>query len=157
MSDEEKWQACGVCAFPLDKYTQHGKLLGWVHFNPPADGHIAVPVDADQIQHRQSCDFCNTESVVWIIPSKSFEMLPETSITPAQMSHGAWGACCDCGHLIKRDKWSALITRVRSRPGFPVTRGALEYLYNRLQANMTEGILPYDEWRARQSYPLPNE
>lgn len=154
---EEKWQACGVCAFPLDRYTQDGNLLGWIHFNPPEDGHIAVPVDADQIEHRQVCDFCNEDGVAWIVPAKSFEMLPESPVSPAHMSHGAWGACVSCGHLIQRGKWSALITRVKQRGGPPVPRSALEFLYDRLQANMTEGVVPYDEWRARQTYPLPNE
>lgn len=160
MEVKEKWQVCGVCGYPLDRFTKNkptDTVLGWGHFRPPDDGHVAVPVDADQIRHNQQCDFCGDEPVVLEIVAHSFEMMAETAVTPAQMSVGGWGACTDCGSLIRRNRWSALISRVRTRTAaFNLPRCVLEDLYSRLQPNIIE-ILPYDEWRARQDYPLPSE
>jgi hypothetical protein len=155
---EDKWQVCGICAFPLDRFSKpDGTLVGYAHFLPPDDGHVAVPVDADQVEHKQTCDFCPGGPVVWILPARSFQMLPETAVTPGQMSHGAWGACDECGFLIQRNRWSALITRVMRETHHRVPRPALEYLYDRLRVNLTEPMLSYDAWRARQEYPLPSD
>jgi hypothetical protein len=157
VSEEEEWQVCAVCGYPLARHTtSEGEFLGWRHGPGDVADHIAVPVSARDIDFKQKCDFCSEEPVVWEIVAKSFEMLPETSVTPAQMSLGGWGACSDCGDLIRTDKWSALISRVRAKSQWGPTRPMLTYLYGRLQINIIE-ILPYDEWRARQSYPLPNE
>lgn len=151
---EDKRKVCAVCGYVLDRFSQNGVLVGWLHFIPREEDHVVVPVDPNDIQYKQKCDFCSSEDpTAWVLPAKSFEMFPETSIIPGQMSDGAWGACDACGLLIRADRWSALITRVRQKAAGPVPRSALQYLYSRLQANVTEKILPYDEWRARQSYP----
>lgn len=158
MSTTEKTMACAVCGYVLENFTKEGQVVGWMHITPRGDDHVVIPVDANTIETNEKCDFCSAESVAWILPVKTFEIVPATSVMPGQMSHGAWAACVDCGHLIGMNKWSALITRVRQRALFPVPRGALEYLYERLQVNILEEPVPYSEWRARHGgSAFPNE
>lgn len=104
-------KVCGTCLRVLDYNESYGV---WQH---PSDmafaDHPAQPVDDTEVPAvEEKCDFCFAPSTEWILPAADFEVAPNHG------SVGDWGACAECGELIKADNWPALIQRVKdSWPG----------------------------------------
>lgn len=146
------WQICGVCGYPLEHAVDRptGEELGWLHARPStAADHIVVPVDADQLPViEQRCDFCDAQPVTDAVLCTSFVMpLPG----PPQKSIGHWAACTPCAELVRRRRWSQLVTR--SRQLNPEVMGDMprklaEDLFGAVERHMVE-VVTLEEWRER--------
>jgi hypothetical protein len=135
-----KWKACAVCGYPLERERQGGSFG---HFWRRED-HPAVPVDVDEIDVNQRCDFCSAEPVTSVVLARKFD-LPNTRSS----SVGPWAACQPCGDLVARNEWGRLVTRVKQN-GPEVARRTprriFVQIYDELQRNSTGVVLPWSTW-----------
>ncbi len=146
---DTKWQVCAVCGYVLE---HQSKAPWWIHVRP--EDHTPVPVDAEQIHFKSRCDFCDQDSPQQMVLAKSFPMPDGIS-----RSIGPWAACDTCCDLVKRERWSALITRVKQSGG-PGARTAPRSILSRMYAALAPNIVGYatrEDWLSRQVYPFPSE
>lgn len=138
----DDWQICAVCGYALERWTHDGTQT-WEHFSSEID-HPPVPVAVNETILSLKCDFCNTSDATDVVLCDSFP------ITEHDYSHGAWAACWQCADLVRRNRWSALVTRVlslcpRSRRQ---PRQYLVQLYQKVQVH-SHGMISQSEWRQR--------
>ena len=136
------WKACAVCGYPLEKLGED-----WLHARDlySAQDHLVVPVDANEVDVNGRCDFCNREPVTEVLWCTPFYMpLPG----PPQRSVGHWAICADCAPLVRRRRWSQLITRVRRVGPARTSRRTLEVLYAAVELHAIEQIT-VAEWKTR--------
>jgi hypothetical protein len=112
------WKICAVCGYPLGHDTNRiGQPGEWRHSRDDQQDHPPVPVGLYEIEFNQRCDFCDEAGATLIVLCTDFEM-------PLQVtkSVGHWAACETCGELVRRKRWSQLITHVK-RNGTALIRG----------------------------------
>lgn len=130
---------CAVCGRTCDWNDSTKRNEHSLQDQDGAD-HPAVPVKASELQHHNArCDFCNQdvpEGSIWTVPASDFPM----PMIPT-MSVGDWAACSTCVDLIRRDRWTALISRVVSLSPSALTTGVhkdwLKALYRKLAVHIT--------------------
>lgn len=142
---EPAMRACAVCGRVLDHYEEtHGSPAsetgGWIHSvqdREHGEDHPAVPVTLQEIEMIGRCDFCNVDFPRWVIPVRSFQLVP------GSMSQGDWAACNTCCELIANRKWYALTKRAvehsahRGLMPDEQLRASLAILYSRVRKNIT--------------------
>lgn len=144
----EDWKVCGVCGYPLESIGDQ-----YLHIRADQGDHIPVPVAITDIVLNQRCDFCDREEASDIILVHDFALPGYEDIV--SISH--WSACGECAALVRRGRWSALITRVKQHGPDLARRTSRSFLiayYGAVEANMY-GILPIAEWRERMGYRQP--
>jgi hypothetical protein len=116
---ERTWMICGTCGYPLELKTPREGDRQWLHVREDARDHVVVPVDAADIEFNSRCDFCDREQATEIVLCDSF-IVPDT---PSR-SIGHWAACEQCAEMVRRRRWSQLVTYVRaaSTPARPPAR-----------------------------------
>jgi hypothetical protein len=134
-------RVCAVCGRALDYYNSADPHVdsGWMHTmqDREHEDHPAVPASLDEIEMVGRCDFCNADEPHWVIPAKTFEVLP------GSMSNGDWAACDACCELIATRRWESLIRRAASSTVYRDTtpqamvKASLASLYSRLKKNIT--------------------
>lgn len=125
--------ACAVCGQVVSYVGfRMGEPIEWIHGSPMAD-HPVIAVPEEEIRANARCDFCLADLAEWVLPVKPYE------VAPGQWNAGNWAVCDDCASELSRDRWSALITRVKTaleREGQAAPRSVLEGLYSSLRANV---------------------
>jgi hypothetical protein len=134
---------CQTCNRVLETYTSIDRV-GYRHAMQDRDGHPAVPVPMPAGYTGGRCDFCNVDHPTHVVPARDFRV-PVTDT----MSRGNWGACAECAELVRRNHWSALLTRVaRSHERSygvsmaPEIKRNLQALYARLQVHISGPVRP---------------
>ena len=144
---------CAVCGYTLERFTEidppHAERFA--HLRPwEVDDHVAVPVDKGSISHNARCDFCDHEGETpWLVLADDFIIDDYGS-----NSEGHWGACVECGPLVKRRRWTEIYSRLMateaSRPAdqrvsnYEGRRAVTMAMWRRLEAHM-HGVVPYRE------------
>lgn len=139
-------RGCAVCGRVLDYYAPSNGSEGyWIHSGQDLENgedHPAVPVSLAEIEAIGRCDFCNVDFPQWVVPAKSFEVLP------GSMSHGDWGACNTCCELIATRRWETLIRRAAENSAYKdmmppaALKASLASLYSKLKRNITGEPIP---------------
>ncbi len=151
--NQDQWQVCAVCGYPLERLGDD-----WLHSRETMQDHVSVPVDAGTHLERisQRCDCCDADKITHIALAHDFDFPPVHQLP--QRSIGHWALCAECAELIRRRRWSGLVSRVRASA--PVgkmvpPRWYLEDLYARLDRHMIE-MVTWEEWvRRGQIGPVP--
>jgi len=138
-------RVCAVCARVLD----YSSLTGWRHTLQDPDDHPVVPVEADQVQARNRCDFCSTEPVVSFLVSRpmSFFAVDDEGgqVGPGHNADATWACCVVCDRLIRKGRWSAVSERairqlalsLPARAVPPEVAQSLRALHQMVAANMS--------------------
>jgi hypothetical protein len=141
---------CAVCGYVLEHTSNrdmatiffNGQEFG--HIRPSLKDHVVVPVDPGDVEVNGHCDFCD-------VPEPTEVVVADTFITGLSRSVGNWAACEECAELVRRRRWSQLVTRVRGMIGHSaatIPRSLLLRYYEDLDAHMHE-VITLTEWRAR--------
>lgn len=145
------WRACAICASALDgQRTPDG--IRYAHPFGRGEDHPAVPVPVDEVQVDARCDFCSVAVPPhrrWVVPCDDFVMFDRghPACPSGQGSSGPWAACPDCADLVRRARWSQLVTQaVRQRPADPQVRAMFADVYRRLAAHITGPPIPVDPY-----------
>lgn len=160
---------CATCLVPLDYMSEIDRSGGrYVHASQEFGKrtHVVVPIDPREAEEiSPMCDFCYTGTPInWTVVAHPFTI--ETHV-PGQMIEqnysALWAACEDCGQLIARKRWGALVSRVvaeqdrrkRLGPDFKrLFKADVQFLYSRLEANFV-AIRPVqveDAYRADDTF-----
>lgn len=147
MSEPREVRACAVCGRVLDYYspTDPTEAGGWIHSTQDrseGEDHPAVPVSLAEVEAIGRCDFCNVDLPRWVVPARTFEVLP------GSMSHGDWAACNTCCQLIATRRWETLIRRAAENSAYKdmmppaALKASLASLYSKLKKNITGEPIP---------------
>jgi hypothetical protein len=126
-------RVCAVCGFTLD----HVEGGGYVHLAQVAQmaNHIPVPVDPAEVSWAPNmlCDFCTGQPAPWVVVTEDFVVRGPVL---AGAMRGNWMACPTCVDLVRRRRWTELISRVHAAvPHVP--RKTLRKIYAELDLHMT--------------------
>ena len=140
---------CAACKGVLDYLQESGEPEGrWVHGREEFGKrtHVVVPVTFMEISEVAGhCDFCFAESPAWSVVCEPFTLTTGVAGQgeTEQNFSSLWAACDECADLVRRRRWSALVTRVldafEKRHDHRLPRGIhknyLKVLYSRVEAN----------------------
>lgn len=141
-------RVCAVCGRVLDFYDGED-TRSWLHSlqdRVPED-HPAVPVPLSDTEMIGRCDFCNVDFPRWVVPARSFEVLP------GAMSNGDWAACDTCCEMISNRRWESIIRRAADHSAYrevmsqAAVRASLATLYSRLKRNITGEPYPITAYK----------
>lgn len=137
-----KRKLCGLCARPLDLFSEPGRPDMWLHMRPEHQDHEALPVDPGVVEVAGECDFCSEGPITHIVLARDFQYHVE-GMPVGQASSGNWAACGPCAELLYERAWGKLIKRVMSTGPkvYGVPREVVAGMYIRLRSNM-QGIVP---------------
>lgn len=138
---------CVVCGRVLDWWAENAEPEAageWRHSlasrDPAELDHLPVPVPVEEApaQLRGRCDFCYQDDPEWVVPARSFQMLPESGFVTD------WAACGVCVVYVQRGEWNALLRRAvaswQEQHGEPMVVDAqvmLRRMYRQLRKNIT--------------------
>jgi len=136
-------RVCIICGRVLDFHERDGWIHSIATLDPEELDHPPIPVLPEEAgeQIRPRCDFCYADFPEWILPARSFTVIPGQS-----ESVGDWAACDGCARLIERDQWNVLIRRVHA--SFEARHGEVsdalliewKRFYRRLRQNITGSL-----------------
>lgn len=148
-------QVCAVCGRVLDRYTAPDGSQHWMHSDQDrehGEDHPAVPVSMTEINTIARCDFCNTDFPRWVIPVRTFQVLP------GRMSDGDWAACETCKTLIVKKRWESLVRRAvdnsvaaadTSGMQKALLKASLSGMYGKLRRNITGDPYPINNSKTK--------
>ncbi len=110
-------KVCKVCRRPLERKIEAGTgSESWHHHDQDMlSGHKPIPADADTVDVRSRCDFCNSDlgEEMWVLPCRDFIAGVHPVTGQNQGYAGDWSACGTCAPLIDKNQWNALLRRVQ--------------------------------------------
>jgi len=135
-------------------YADVSGRVRYLHQAGDAD-HLVVPVESGELRWLPRCDFCSADDVKWTIYCDTF-IIPSCEVAEVfnlasdpgvgHVLSGNWAACDTCIDLVRRQRWTALTTRVRNTcgpdpSGRLLNRNMLLRVYAQLAIHM-RGIVP---------------
>jgi hypothetical protein len=102
---------CGTCRRVLDvQMSVQG--ASYLHTVQDLSDHPVVPIPAPPDWTGGRCDFCNTDTPTFMLPTRDFAMRPVSDQpTGWDYSRGGWAACDRCAPLIEANRWTELERR----------------------------------------------
>lgn len=144
-------RVCAVCARVLNTVSLDAGGVGYIHTQPVDDDHPVVPVLPREVEIEGRCDFCNGEMPQWFLPVRTFD-------TGISISLDDWSCCDTCASLLEKDRWTALLRRVktiweyREAKKMPAEMEAgVSRLYRKVRKNVTGSIKPITDLPDLQS------
>lgn len=141
-------KVCKVCRRALELHRESG-VLSWRHHQQDAlADHPVRPVDAESIEVKGRCDFCNGPEPTWVLPVRTFTAGMDDK-GRAHVYEGDWGTCEPCAQLIDRNAWNRLLTRVQEEweashgvPAPESKKTGWRRLYRMVRENITGPVHP---------------